>query len=160
MSTDFGFGFGGGAATEETKQGDGALVLDLSNVQDAKFEVIPQGTYDVIVEQCNFGNSSSGNPMITVVWQIAGGEYDKRKVWDFYTLNKAFGISRLKTFLTRVCPELPLAGFTPADFANQGVAIGRRARLKLIIKAGNDGPRNNVKEVLEPGSMDGFGFGG
>jgi hypothetical protein len=162
MTTDFmngGFDLSGGQNNVSADQDNSSLVLDLSGVEESKgFEVIPKGTYDAIVDELEFGESKAGNPMITVKYSLTDPEFEKRVLFDYWVLSgkgAEFGQAKLKKFLVRVCPEVDLTAFNPAQFADQGVAIGRECRLTVGIQTQKQGEykgekRNTVKDVLAP----------
>lgn len=137
----------------------GSLVFDLSEVkEDVGFEVIPKGTYPAVVDELEFGDSQSGNPMVSVKYKIVEGEYEGRVVFDYWVLQgkgAEFGLGKLKKFLTRIVPEIDLASFNPQTFAEEGTAIGRELQVVLKITTQKKGEykgekRNNVTDVLAP----------
>ncbi len=131
--------------------------------EDSGFAPLPVGTYLSTIETLEFKLSkSSGSPMWSIVWAIAEGEFaDKnRKIFDNMSL-KAGQEGRVKKFLMRVAPELAeLEAFNPKKVAEEGLLIGKQARLKLSIEKGTDeypGDKNRVKEYLSPASGGGTG---
>lgn len=144
------------------------MVFDLSGVGEApKYEVIPRGTYNAIVESVDFGQSSSDNPMITMVFSITDPEFEGRKIYEYYVLGgegAKYALPKLTQFLTRVCPDVPLTGFNPASFADNGVAVNRACQITLKITTQKKGDykgekRNQITEVLAGGSTVGsFGL--
>jgi hypothetical protein len=162
---------------EETKnvgvgaQNDtGAMVFDLDSVSDqaSSFEVLPKGTYNAVVEEFEFTESqSSGAPMCKAVYSITDEEYAERKIFDYYVLTgegAKFSMPKLKQLLTRVCPETPLNGFNPQQFADSGVIINRGCQLVLGIQTQKKGDykgekRNNVKEILAANNVAGSFLG-
>jgi hypothetical protein len=147
-----------GNGTGNTGAGAGdSLVLDLDNASITEFEAIPPGIYAAKVENTEFGDSSNGNPMVTVSFRITeDGPYIKRLVFNHYTLSSDFGKAALKIFLQRLCPEYPLTGFSPSNFCENMVAVNRPCRVKLGVKMYQGQRRNQVKEVLEAGTADRF----
>jgi hypothetical protein len=149
---------------EETKSAiggsdGGGLVFDLSGVEEDKgFEIMPKGDYEAIVDELTFGDSSSGNPMITVKYKIVAGEFEGRVVYDYWVLNgkgSEFGLAKLKKFLVRVTPEVEIGEFKPADFAEDEVAVGRELVLSLGIQKQTKGDykgesRNTVRDIAAP----------
>lgn len=159
MAEDF-LGMGTGNDSEVTAgQDTGSLVFDLNEVEvDKGFEIIPKGTYPAIVDELDFTESSTGNPMIEVKFKITEGEFENRVVFDYWVLGgkgAPFGLGKLKKFLTRVMPEVNLAAFNPAEFAESGEAIGRELQIKLKIQTQKQGEykgekRNQVADMLAP----------
>lgn len=133
------------------------MVFDLGGVEEASFEVIPRGTYNAIIEDLEFTESqSSGAPMLKAVFSITDGEYAERKVFDYYVLTgegAKYSLPKLKQLVSRVCPEVDLASFNPAKFAEDGVAVNRACQIKLAVTTQKKGEykgekRNNVREIL------------
>lgn len=135
---------------------NGGLVFDLNDVEEDKgFEVIPKGTYPAIVDELEFGDSSTGNPMISTKFKITEGEFEGRVVFDYWVLGgkgAPFGLGKLKKFLARVMPEVDLSAFNPATFAEEGTAIGRELNITLKIQTQKSGEykgekRNQVSDI-------------
>ena len=154
MNGNFDLGAQGGV---QANTDNGSMVFDLSGVKEnVGFEVIPKGTYEAVVDELDFGESKSGNPMITVKYSLTTPEYENRAIFDYWVLSGKgadFGLAKLKTFLTRICPETDLTAFNPQTFADEGVAIGKVCKLALGIQTQKKGEykgekRNTVKEVL------------
>lgn len=151
-----------GAASGVTSSNDtNGMVFDLTGVEeDKKFEVIPKGTYDAVVDELEFGDSKAGNPMVTVKYTLTSPEYENRVIFDYWVLagkGEEFGLAKLKKFLIRVCPDVDLTSFNPKNFADAGDAVGRQCKLTLGIQTQKQGDykgekRNTVKEVLAPES--------
>lgn len=148
---------GSTGASENTQNTDG-MVFNLSGVEDSvAFEVLPKGTYDAVIEELEYALSQSSNaPMLHATFSIVGGEYEGRKIHDYYVLTgkgAEFSLPRLKQLLTRVCPEVSLDAFNPQSFAESGVAINRMCQLKLVVQTQKKGDykgekRNAVREIL------------
>ena len=152
-----GFDFGGTPENTNSQSNEG-MVFNLNDVSDnVAFEVLPKGTYDAVVEELEYTQSqSSGAPMIHATFSIVGGEYEGRKIHDYYTLTgkgAEFSLPRLKQLLLRVCPEVDIGTFNPQEFADSGVAINRMCQLKLNVQTQKKGEykgekRNSVREIL------------
>lgn len=146
-------------------QDEGGMVFNLDNVEDKKtFELLPKGTYSAVVDSLEFGNSSKGNPMITVVYSLTDAEYENRRLYDYMVLKgdgAEFGLAKLKKFLIRVCPEVSTSSFNPQSFADEGVAIGRECQVMVKIQTQKSGDykgekRNQVADVLAPDNAGSF----
>ena len=125
------------------------LVLNLDAVEESKgFEALPKGTYSAIVDDCEFGESSKGSPMITWKFKIDSEEYGKRTMFYYTVLDQAFGLSNLKKTLIALGTDVDLSSFNPAEFCDAGEAIGIPVMLKVGIQKYEGEKRNNVKEVL------------
>lgn len=166
-----GFDLGGSVAESATgNENMEGLVFNLNDVSEdsPSFEVLPKGTYDAVVEELEFTQSqSSGSPMLHAVYSIVGGEFEGRKIHDYYLLNgkgAEFSLPRLKQLLLRVCPEVNVGTFNPQEFADSGVAINRMCQLKLQVQTQKKGDykgekRNNVREILPAADQAGSFLG-
>ena len=145
----------------ETEGGNGNenLVLNLDGVSEEapQLEALPVGTYECIVDNVEFGNSSSGNPMITWKFKVVDPQYSNRTLYFHNVLNQDFGLSALKRTLVRVCPDVDLKTFNPAVFCDEGTALGLPCRVKVKIKKYKGQYRNNVDDVLAP-DVDGMSY--
>lgn len=138
---------------------NGGLVFNLTDVQEDKgFEVLPKGDYNAVVDELEFGDSASGNPMITAKFKITDGEHADRVLFDYWVLagkGAEFGLGKLKKFLTRITPEADLTAFNPEQFAEDGIAIGRELVLSVRVTKQKKGEykgelRNNVHDFSAP----------
>lgn len=160
MTEDFlGGGLGGSGNGVGAGNDGGGLVFNLTEVEEDKgFELIPKGNYPAIVDELEFTESSSGNPMIAVTYQITEGEFEGRKLFDYWVLagkGAEFGLGKVKKFLTRVTPEVDLTAFNPQSFADEGIAIGRELVVSVKIQTQKKGEykgekRNQVADILAP----------
>src|SRR6202007_1730943 len=67
----------------------GSLVVDMSKVDEAKFQNIPKGTYNAVIEQGDFGMSAnSGAAMFTLTYKIEDGTYEGRKLLTYITFSR------------------------------------------------------------------------
>lgn len=109
----------------------GSLIVDLSGVSELKFELIPKGIYDAVVEELNYGPSkSSGSPMFTWILAIEGGDYAGRKLY-YYTSFSQKAIRGTKTSLMRIDPETFGGQFNPAEVAESGKMLGKNIRIRV-----------------------------
>lgn len=137
---------------EESQQLDN-LTLNLDDVSEdlPKFEAMPPGVYDAIIDNVEFGPSkNSGNPMLTFTFRIMDPQYEGRLQFYHTVLNKESGLSRLKRLLVRVCSDIDLGEFNPRKFADEGEALGLPCRVKINVKAYQGSKRNNITDVLAP----------
>lgn len=59
----------------------GGLRVDFSEVEDS-FEVLPEGVYECVVEDCQVRESkSSDNNYLNFEMKIVEGEYEDRRIW-------------------------------------------------------------------------------
>jgi hypothetical protein len=156
-------GVGVGAASSKD-----SMVFNLNDVEEkaSSFEVLPKGTYNAVVEQCDYGESAAGNPMLSLVYSITDGEFAERKIFDYIVLSgkgAEFALPKLKQLLTRVCPEVDISHFNPSQFAEDAILVNRLCQLKLGITTQKKGDykgekRNQVREVLAADSTGNGSF--
>lgn len=134
------------------------LTLDLDNVSEKQgtFEALPKGTYDAVVDDVEFGDSSKGSPMLTWKFRVDHEEYGKRTFFFYTVLDQEFGKAALKRTILALDLDVNMANFDPAEFADEGEAIGLPCQVKLGIQKYEGEKRNNVKEVLAAAEDDGF----
>lgn len=144
---------------------NGGLVFNLEDVkEDAGFELLPKGNYPAVVDELEFTESSTGNPMFAAKFKVTEGEFEGRVLFDYWVLGgkgAEFGLGKLKKFLTRVVPETNLAAFNPQAFADEGTAIGRELVVSVKIQTQKKGEykgekRNQVADILAPSNDGGF----
>lgn len=136
------------------------FTFDMSSQEEAAgFAPIPQGNYNATIEECEYKMSaSSGQPMWALKWAVTDEPYasDNRKMFSFVSFKKE-QLGRVKQWLNRVAPELAnLPNFNPKTIADEGVLLGKPARLKVKITTYQGEKRNNVAEVLAPLGAGGF----
>lgn len=149
----------GGSSNTDTGADQGGLVFNLNDVEDAKgFEVLPKGNYPCVVDELEFGDSSTGNPMLTAKFKVTEGEFEGRLFFDYWVLagkGAEFGLGKVKKFISRICPDTDMTTFKPDVFAESGAAIGRELIVAATIKKQTKGEykgelRNVVADILAP----------
>lgn len=143
-------------ARKDSIMGNLTLNLDEVSEKQGTFEALPKGTYDAIVDDVEFGDSSKGSPMLTWKFKVDHEEYGKRTFFFYTVLDQEFGKAALKRTLIALDLEVNMADFDPAEFADDGEAIGLPCQLKLGIQKYEGEKRNNVREVLAASESDGF----
>jgi len=139
--------------------GDSAMV-DLDSVEDAKFEVLPRGMYEVRVSDLTFDYSqASGNPMWTWELEVDGGDHSGRKLF-FHTVFSGKGLPMTKRILQRIIPEIASKPFNPEEVANGQSIIGLTLKAKVAIKRYEGQPRNNVQDMFPSEGTSGNFLGG
>lgn len=161
MSQDF-LNLGGNTNSDLGSGNDkGGLVFNLDEVkEDSGFELLPKGNYPAVVDELEFTESSTGNPMFAAKFKVTEGEFEGRVLFDYWVLGgkgAEFGLGKLKKFLTRVTPEANLSAFNPQDYADEGTAIGRELTVSVKIQTQKKGEykgekRNTVADILAPES--------
>lgn len=51
------------------------LVIDLANFKQSVSDRLPEGTYNVTIQDIEHGNSKAGDPMLTIWLNVSDGEY-------------------------------------------------------------------------------------
>ena len=134
------------------------FTVNLSNVEDKGFEIIPRGLYNCIVSDLEFGYSqTSNNPMWTWTLEIEDGEYSGRKLF-YYTAFSDKAMAMTKQVICRVTPELANESFNPSEVADSGKLIGNRCRAKLTISRYEGQQRNSVRTLLAAVNESSTGF--
>lgn len=131
-------------------------LVDLSDYEeDVGFEVMPRGTYPVVVEEAEYRTSSSGNKMISLTLTVEEGEYANRKLFTHIVFaEKTMGRAK-KMIRTLGLVHLLEQKFNPAKEADS--FVGARARARVGIKLYEGEKRNEVKQLLPAGeSGDAF----
>ena len=152
-------GMGGSGNGVNSGNDQGGLVFNLEDVkEESGFELLPKGNYPAIVDELEFTESSTGNPMFAAKFKVTEGEFEGRVLFDYWVLGgkgAEFGLGKLKKFLTRVVPETNLSAFNPQSFADEGTAIGRELTVSVKIQTQKKGDykgekRNQVADILAP----------
>lgn len=136
----------------------GDLVVSLTDVQEMKFENVPKGVYLADIDEASYGMSqSSGQPMITVKWKIAEGEYEGRTLFQFLSFSQK-ALSGTKTNLARIDPELAEKPFKPAELCATGYFLGKQAKIRVDLGEYNGEKRSQIKGLIAAGDGAGAGF--
>lgn len=122
-------------------------VIDMSGVAEDSFEVLPKGTYNIIVDEAEAKKSSSGNPMFSLTLIVEDGDYEGRKLFTHVVFSpKTMGMAK------RTMNRLGLTELTEGQIrVNQETAeqfIGKRARAVVDIRKYEGEDSNNVKKIL------------
>ena len=63
------------------------------------FEKVPYGTYEVSIEKMELKASKTGNPMVSVWFNIVGGEFKGQKIFMNQVITQGFQIHIVNEFL-------------------------------------------------------------
>jgi len=140
----------------------GSLIVDLTNVEELKFELIPKGVYDVIVDELTYGKSkSSGAAMFTWVFAIDGGDHAGRKLY-YYTSFSPKALKGTKTSLVRIDAETFAGQFNPQEVADSGKMLGKHVRIKISHEERQDNGelQARVQNIMPPAAGEGGASGG
>lgn len=129
----------------------GDLVVNLTDVQELKFENVPKGTYDAEVDEAVYGMStSSGSPMITFTWKISGGEYDGKTLKQFLSFSVK-ALPGTKTNINRVAPELSTVQFKPKELCDQGYFLGKKCKIRVDLGEYQGEKRSQIRGLIAYG---------
>ena len=136
-----------------------ALVNLDFNLEDVKdnFQPLPADDYAAKIASQELKQSSNGNPMIAIVWEITDGEFTGRKMFDNMVLIESMG--------WKIKQYAELLGMTSGSSLDPSLLEGVEAILKIIQKnktpeelakdkaAGRDeNPiRNEIKKIIKMG---------
>ncbi len=135
---------GGGESTFES--GDTSVMVDLSNVEAATFEVVPKGVYEAVIEECTFQHSqNSGQPMWAMRHNITDGPSEGRKIFDNVSFSpKAMPFS--KKTLAVIAPELLSGPFDPEQEAPK--MEGKKVKFRTTLKKWEGRDQTRIVEYL------------
>ncbi len=141
-------------ADDTFEGGDGSVMIDLSGVKEASFEVIPRGTYNGVISSCDYQlSANSGQPMWAVQIILTDGEFEGRKLFTHLSFAPK-ALPMTKKNLTFIAPELASTAFNPETEASN--LEGRAVRFKTVIRKYEGEDRTNVRDFLPPSSDEAF----
>lgn len=147
-----------GAAFENEDDG---LVVDLSNVEAMKFEVLAKGTYNGVIEDLDYELSKSSNkPMWNMKLAVTDeGEFQNRKQFTILSFSEK-ALPGTKTAIQTFAPELADKPFNPKDADVVQSLIGRPVKFKIKHEMYNDEPQSRIARWMVPDGAAGDGFMG
>lgn len=115
---------------------------DVSNAEKRSFEVPKPGVYEAVVSDMSHGDSSSGNPMFTIVFEITKGEFKGSRVW-YYILTDGSQEWRLREFTDAL-------GLKPKGTLDTDELKGTIVQIKTAVDPARDGfdEKAKIKNVL------------
>jgi hypothetical protein len=126
-----------------------STVLDLTDVEEPEFQLLPPGTYDCTIIDVEAGFSSNENPMMTWRLQTQDGQGKNREL-RFFTMLTPDGQGRTKKTIRRIVPDYDLASFVPANLGEELAGMECRALVRIRPYQGER--RNSVTDLLAPAS--------
>lgn len=147
-------GFDAGASFENTGEG---LVIDLTNVEEMKFEALPKGTWNGLIEDCEFQLSkSAGKPMWNMKLAVTDeGDYQNRKQFTILSFSEG-ALPGTKTAIGTFAPELLERPFNPKDPEIIASLIGRPVRFRIKHETYQEEIQSRIAKWLPAGGEDGF----
>lgn len=145
-----------GASFENNDEG---LMVDLEGVQALSFDPLPKGTYNAIIEECEYKLSkSSGKPMWNLRLAVVDeGEFENRKIFTFLSFSEK-ALPGTKSAIAVIAPELASAKFNPKDPDTIALIVTKKVKVRLDIQKGENGNNdsNRIKKWMLPGDESGF----
>lgn len=139
---------------ENFEQGDDALTINMDEVHAQSFELIPKGTYDVVIEKLEYSLSkSSGAPMWSVQLTITDGDFANRKLFTHLSFSEG-ALPGTKAAIQKIAPDLLSSAFNPKKIAEEGSLVGIQARVKTGIETYQGEDRSKVKTWLAAAGAD------
>jgi hypothetical protein len=133
------------------ESGDG-IVVDLSNVAEAKFENVPKGVYDFEFASVEYKKSQQGSPMLETWLQItgpAGNPAIGRKL-PHYLVFSAKALPFTKAAINRIEDGAKIFSgqVNLQQVADSGALLGKRARARVGIREYEGQDRSNISQFL------------
>lgn len=97
-------------ATKSRKgRGSSSVNVDLSGVEASR-KAIPEGTYEVVVNEAKTANSREGNPMIAFEFEVTEGAHKGAKLYENCSLQPQ-ALFKLKSVLLALGMDIPNKAF-------------------------------------------------
>lgn len=126
----------------------GNVVVDLTGVAEAKFELIPKGIYMFEIDSCEYKISANSQAPMWETWmRITEGDYVGRKL-PYYFSFSAKALPFTKAALMKVAPEILGNAFAPQRIADEGTMLGKPVRARVGIKEYQGEDRSNITQIL------------
>lgn len=133
-----------------------SLMVDLNDVEDASFELLPNALYPCVISECVFDFSqSAGNPMWSLVLEVTDGEYTGRKLYT-HLVFAGKGMPYTKRQLARIAPELFDGPFNPEDDDVVATMPGKNVSAKVSKQKWEGEWRNNIRDLFAARDEGGF----
>jgi len=136
----------------------GDLVVNLSSVQELKFENVPKGTYLAEIDEATYGLSqSTQKPMISLKWKITEGQYAGRSLMQFLSFSQR-ALPGTKSNLARIDADLVSQPWKPEELCNNGYFLGKQAKIRVDLGEYNGEQRSQIKGLISTQTEQGDGF--
>lgn len=118
------------------------------------YDNLPDGKYVGVVEDVTHGKTQSGNPKLSVKFEVTDGDHTGRKIWaNFYFVDKMMevAVKRVMIMVNKFGYELSLDSFKSVETLAEDISgiVGEEAELTL--KTG----KNDFQNVdVEPTGSD------
>jgi hypothetical protein len=129
------------------EQGE-SVVVDLTNIAEAKFENVPKGIYDFSIESVEWKKSNAQQWMFEIWSKITTvGDYANRKLPMYISFSPAALPFAKRTISLLGYPEL-LQAFNGAQIAQSGCLLGRAFRARVGEQDYQGEKRSNIASVV------------
>ena len=131
--------------------GDG-VVVDLTNVAEAKFENVPKGVYDFEFASVEYKKSQQGSPMLECWLQITGPSGNPaigRKLPHYLVFSpKALPFTKAAIARFEDGSKIFHGQVNLQQVADSGALLGKRARARVGIREYEGQDRSNISQFL------------
>lgn len=149
------------AATRDEDGGDDVINWSDVNESGGEFELLPRGIYDCVVQESTFSLSkNTNNPMITLTLEVAGGDFDGRKLWHRVVLS-AKSLGMVKANMKALGVKMPTkpqsmsqAAAWMEKLADSGDLINAEVKANVKISEYQGEKRNEVRGIKAAGGAD------
>ena len=133
-----------------------SLLIDMDSIEESSFEVIPKGTYDVVIDSVELKISdTSGKPYWNLTLLIQRGGFKGRKLWHIMSFSPG-ALATTKSNILKFAPDILSSRFDPKAIAESGELVGKKFQVKTKIEPYNGEDRTRVAQVLAAKDDDGF----
>jgi len=143
----------------------GQVVVDLGQVEEMKFDLIPKGIYRAVLDEVNYGLSKDKGDgaqrygRFEFIFQLTEAPYERRKLY-FYASFSPKTLSGTQTALLRIAPDVFDKKFNPQEVADSGALLGKPVRVKVDHEAYQGVQRAKISYILEAAGETGEDSGG
>ncbi len=117
------------------------LDYDIEDVKENSFEPLPAAQYFAQIvnpDDVELKESSTGKPMLKIVWTVQGDEFDGRKIFDNVVLSVDWKVKQYAT----------IAGIESGSELDTDDFVGIEALLDVIQDTYNNKVNNKIKNIL------------
>lgn len=137
-------------ATKSRKgRSSSSINVDLSGVEASR-KVIPEGTYEVVVNEATQKNSRDGNPMIAFEFEVQEGPHKGAKLYENCSLQPQ-ALFKLKSVLLALGIDIPNKAFD----LNLRDLTGLTCEVEVGHEVYEGKKRARILQYNEPGDSDG-----